>query len=1250
MRKTNKNNKDAEDANNTDNEFAGAQFTDITEVERSPNSEDGMPEDKIKSLANKFITLKKDALLEVAKDYPKKKSLLVDYSELFKFNAQVCDELIDFPDKVIRIFEEVANEQNIPINFAGEVKFHVRFILPKGFTVKIRDVTSEYINKFFCVDGVITKVSDVLPKVYVGVFQCPLCGKRKDVYQEKNRNLLVPSVCDDCKKVVRFKLLPEESKFVDIQRLEVQEPLEMLRGGEEAQKIEIWLTDDLTGKVLPGNTIEVAGVMKLIPPKDINDAVYRKFIDANNINVIDREFTEVDLSEDDIKKINEFAKSPNIAEKFVSSISPTIYGYKEIKEAMALQLFGGSKFELPDKTKTRGEMHLLLIGDPGVAKSKLLIGASNIAPKSIYVSGKGTSAAGLTATAEKDEFAEGAWVLKAGALVLASGGIACVDEFDKMEKEDRAAMHEALEQQSYHPDTEIMFSNGEKIKIGKFVDELMNSKKDSIAKGKDCEILVIPEEMQFMILTTDFKSIYSVPIDRVSRHKAPNYFIRITYTNGRSIIVTPEHPVYVFKDGEIKETPAESVKKGMLSPTPSKYFIKNKEISLFKVKISKKSKQVVLPDKINKELCRLLGYLITDGHIYYSIKNRDAEIMISNTDKEIVDDCCDLFKNIFGVSLSLQKQESCSRKKVIRTLYTARCISIPIYKFFMSNFSEIAKKVDKKRVPGCIFHTSEENKVQFLLGAFRGDGFYDSERTGYVTTSADLARDYTDLLLSLGIYSYITPYSIYFSNKEKRMKSAYKVVISGSESIEYFYELVGKYDKRKDKIDYFVQRSKNKLNDHDRIPVEVVARLKKLLKEYRLDDGYFCQSIKTNGAVHRKIVLKYIEKLELYILSLSNVSDRYDPRKIRKKYGIPIAEIVSKIKKSVSVVAYLERNPSTKNYTFLFETVKQMAQEKIKNTKISISVLKDFVASDIRFVEVKNVEILQNDNIKWVYDVTVEPNHTFISEGLVLHNTISIAKAGIVAKFRAETCVLAAANPKFGRFSSEKAITDQFDIPPALLSRFDLIFPLRDIMDNTQDQGVANYVLKAYSGKKEELLIPPLDIEFIRKYIAYARKNLNPVVGENAQKQIEEYYLRLRRESSKDVVQITARQLEGIIRLSCASAKMRLKNVVEKEDVDRAIRLIEYSLNLVARDKETGKIDVDRVTQGPREKRDKVKSLSEILEYLTENGKKHCLIEDFVKQAKEQGIDEKDAKNFIENAKREGKIFEPKDGEIGMIE
>jgi len=695
---------------NNDNTDIKVDNTEDTNTEGSEKRH-FLSEVEIRSYAENLILQKKDELLEIGKKYPKKKSLIINYSELNRIDPKICDELIEFPDEVIKIFEDVINKQNIPVNFEGEVKFHVRFVLPDAFKIRIRDITSEYINKFFCVDGVVTRVSEILPKVYIGVFQCPICGTKKSVYQEKDRNLVVPSVCDTCKKVVKFKHLRDESRFIDIQRLEIQEPLEILKGGEEARRIEVWLTDDLTGKVLPGNMVKVTGIMKLANPKNINEAVYMKFIDANNIAVIDREFEDIELSEDDIKKINEFKNTHNVIEEFTKSISPTIYGYKEIKEAIVLQLFGGSRFELPDKTKTRAEIHILLIGDPGVAKSKLLIGAKNIAPKGIYVSGKGTSAAGLTATAEKDEFAEGAWVLKAGALVLASGGLACIDEFDKMEDEDRAAMHEALEQQ-----------------------------------------------------------------------------------------------------------------------------------------------------------------------------------------------------------------------------------------------------------------------------------------------------------------------------------------------------------------------------------------------------------------------------------------------------------------------------------------------------------------------------------------------------------TISLAKAGIVAKFRAETSVLAAANPKFGRFSSEKAISDQFNIPPALLSRFDLIFPIRDIMDSAQDQGVTRYVLMAYTGKKEESLTPQIDVEFIRKYVAYARKNINPVLGEDAKKKIEEYYLQLRRESNKDVVQITPRQLEAIIRLSCASAKTQLKSVVEKEDAERAIRLMEYSMHLIALDKETGKIDIDRITYGPKEKRDKIKIMSDILEFLTENGKKHCLIDDFITQAKQKGIDEKEARTFIENAKREGKIFEPRDGEIGMIE
>lgn len=1238
-----------ENANTNDNEEINNEEVQFTDTEEG-DYEEGMSEEEIESLANKFIAKKKDALLEVAKDYPKKKSLIVDYSELFKFSPKLCDELIDFPDKVIRIFEKVVNEQDIPVSFT-EVKFHVRFTLPKGFTVNIRDITSEYINKFFCTDGVVTRVSDVLPKVYVGVFQCPICGNRKEVYQEKDRKLVVPTMCDYCKKAVKFKLLLEECKFVDIQRLEIQEPLEVLKGGEEARKIEVWLTDDLTGKVLPGNTIEVSGIMKLIPPKDIKDAVYRKFIDANNINVIDREFTEVDLSEDDIKKIKEFAKSPNIAEKFINSISPTIYGYKEIKEAIALQLFGGSKFELPDKTKTRGEIHLLLIGDPGVAKSKLLMGASNIAPKSIYVSGKGTSAAGLTATAEKDEFAEGAWVLKAGALVLASGGIACL-----------------------HPETNIIINNQIR-SIGEIFNDAVAYKAQNT---NDNEIVEI-NDITAYVPAFDFSdlSVNEEKAVALRKKKYTGKIIDIKFESGFSIKLTPDHQI--INGSTLEWTPAGELSVGdfVLSPlklpdNPKRIYILDIIPDEWKVILDKKEKdelkEIVLKkykslaefnakfnldrhilsgdshfstgsfkkvihelgiyDKwkeiplhyarrskhdfmktayLTPELGYILGFIYGDGSVFVNKRRTKIQVVQSIKHKEYISKFKECWKSVFGKEPNIHKRTSHSviRKKDVTSeniiMYEGSILLGELYEKF------VGKKLQN------ILLLPDDVLKSFVAGVMDADGSISIKE---VVKNGKLYKS-VDVEFSL---SNDTRANLNFMIALRRF-DCYSKLIDTKSNVQHI-RITGRKD---------------------------VLRLKDAIKKY---------SIKAR------------KEIPDIIHNVSGTSD-----KLPSDIVSEISKDLCKINKTKlvsagvwsTIYAYKEKKylPSRDQLKKILERLNDEINPELTDA-IELLMHRDFFLDKVKSIN-------EYDFDGFVYDMYVPKVNNFVAEGIFVHNcvdefdkmekedraamhealeqqTISIAKAGIVAKFKAETCVLAAANPKFGRFSSERAITDQFDIPPALLSRFDLIFPIKDIMDDTQNQGVARYVLKAYSGKSEEELSPPIDVEFIRKYIAYARKNINPVVGEDAQKQIEEYYLRLRRESNQDIVQITARQLEGIIRLSCASAKMRLKNVVEKEDVDRAIRLMEYSLNLIAKDKETGKIDIDRVAYGPKEKRDKVKVLSEILEYLTENGKRHCLIEDFVKQAKEQGIDEKDAKNFIENAKREGRIFEPKDGEIGMIE
>lgn len=395
-----------------------------------------------------FLKKKSKDVKQLGEHYPEKKSLILDWQEIERFDRDLAEEIIKNPDDIIEIFEAVLKDKPI-VTVIEEPEFHVRFTnLPKekGYYVMVRELTTDFIGRMLSVDGVVNKIGDVLPKVQVGTFICVKCGERNHEPQP-DRLLREPLKCSNCERR-DFRFDADNSTYIDIQRLEIQESLEMLKGGEQARRIEIWTEDDLTDNVTAGNTVLVTGILRLRPPQK-KGSVYSKYIEANFIESIETEFEDIQITDEEKDEIIELSKDSKVFEKIVGSIAPSIYGYNEVKEAIALQLFGGRPGKvLPDGTKVRPDIHLLLVGDPGVAKSRILLYVDQIAPKSIYVTGKGTTGAGLTATAEKDEFAEGSWVLRAGALVLAGGGIVAIDEFDKMEPGDRSAMHEAMEQQT----------------------------------------------------------------------------------------------------------------------------------------------------------------------------------------------------------------------------------------------------------------------------------------------------------------------------------------------------------------------------------------------------------------------------------------------------------------------------------------------------------------------------------------------------------------------------------------------------------------------------------------------------------------------------------------------------------------------------------------------------------------------------------------------------------------------------------
>jgi len=379
-----------------------------------------------------------------------KKSINIDFSLLDKFGPNLADKLLNDPETILKSAKEALKSIDLP---EGRLKIEPRFKnLPDRFNIRIRNLRSEHLGKFICLDGVVRRASEVKPEISEAVYQCPACGIKISVEQTE-RILKPPVLCESCGWKGNFGQ-PIETKLFDARWIFIEEPFEIVTG-EKPGEVSVYLKEDLTTpsmqrKTDPGNRVKVTGIVRSI--KRIFRGKMKTqmdiFIEANYIEATEIEWEEVLISPEDEQKIKELAKDTEVYKKIVASIAPSIYGMDEIKEAIMLQLFGGVAHNLPDKTRIRGDIHVLLIGDPGTGKSQLLKLISSIIPRGKYVGGRGATAAGLTATVVKDEEFAGGWVLEAGAMVLANKGVLAVDEFDKMSKEDQIAMHEALEQQT----------------------------------------------------------------------------------------------------------------------------------------------------------------------------------------------------------------------------------------------------------------------------------------------------------------------------------------------------------------------------------------------------------------------------------------------------------------------------------------------------------------------------------------------------------------------------------------------------------------------------------------------------------------------------------------------------------------------------------------------------------------------------------------------------------------------------------
>ena len=819
-------------------------------------------------------------------------SLFVNYDDLLRFDPVSAKKLLEEPEDTIKAADdalvEVLDIEDHIYATSDETAglFHVRFSnLPD--LVNLRRLRSVHLGKLLSVEGIIIRQTVVKPLLIQGIFQCTRKGcEEVHFVPQEGGYYTEPSKCNNpqCTNTSSFKLLTKDKNtiYTDFQSVTVQEKPESLPPGQIPRSVPARLIGDLVDTVRAGDRAIVSGIlrMKVKGKQKGKLATFDPWLDVNFVSSREKEFEEIDIDPDTEQEILALSTDINIHRRIVRSVAPSIYGMETIKEALATVLFGGVSRVAPDGMKQRGESNLLMIGDPGVAKSQLLQYIHRLAPRGLLTSGKASSAAGLTAAVIRDA-ETGEFGLEAGALVLADRGICMIDEFDKMNPTDRSAIHEAMEQQSYHPSFEVSFLDGQKLQIGSFVDNLFKENEEFKIISKDCEILPV-ENFGFNVLTTDFKKLYDTNVNRVSRHLAPEEFIRIIYSNDVELLVTPEHPIYVLNNDEVITVDAENVKKGMLVPSVS-----NKKIELDRVKIIK-----------------------------------------------------------------------------IEKLY---------------NKGELATK--------------------------------------------------------------------------------------------------------------------------------------------------------------------------------------------------------------------------------------------------------------------------------WVYDVTIEPTENFISHGLVLHNTVSIAKAGIVAQLNARTAIIAAANPRFGRYEDSRPPVENINLPPTILSRFDLIYIIRDIPDTETDKRMARHILELRRGHVIEETEPTIDMDLLRKYISYAKQHVQPSLTDAAMERIEQFYLNLRKETDETAaIAITPRYLEAIIRLSESQARMALKEDVTIDHVEAAINLLKASLEQAGKDPVTGRVDIDYLLSGTtKTSRSKMQIIIDIMKEESRVGSSDVVSIRRIKElAKEQNIDEEFVDRVITQLRSNGEIYSPSDGFVKL--
>ncbi|KHN95212.1 DNA replication licensing factor mcm2 [Metarhizium album ARSEF 1941] len=380
-------------------------------------------------------------------------SLEVSYEHLSESKAILAYFLANAPSEILRLFDEVAMDVvllHYPDYERIHSEIHVRiFDLPVHYT--LRQLRQSHLNCLVRVGGVVTRRSGVFPQLKYVKFDCTKCGITLGPFQQESNVEVKITYCQSCQSRGPFTLNSEKTVYRNYQKLTLQESPGTIPAGRLPRTREVILLWDLIDRAKPGEEIEVTGIYRNNYDAQLNNRngfpVFATILEAVNVIKAHDQLAGFRMTEEDEHEIRKLSRDPDVVDKVINSIAPSIYGHTDVKTAVALSLFGGVAKTTKGQHHVRGDINVLLLGDPGTAKSQVLKYVEKTAHRAVFATGQGASAVGLTASVRRDPLTS-EWTLEGGALVLADRGTCLIDEFDKMNDQDRTSIHEAMEQQT----------------------------------------------------------------------------------------------------------------------------------------------------------------------------------------------------------------------------------------------------------------------------------------------------------------------------------------------------------------------------------------------------------------------------------------------------------------------------------------------------------------------------------------------------------------------------------------------------------------------------------------------------------------------------------------------------------------------------------------------------------------------------------------------------------------------------------